>query len=55
MRRMCDIGDWVCENCKSVMELTHVGRNKNRVHCPNCGNTYYVKDNSDYIGEDEDD
>lgn len=45
------MGTWVCDKCYSAMEVTHVGENRNLVHCPACGNEWYVEDNGEYINE----
>lgn len=42
---------WVCDKCYSAMEVTHVGRNRNKVHCPACGTTWYVDDDDEYIND----
>lgn len=42
---------WVCDKCHEKMEYEHVERNYNRVHCPYCGETWYVDDDDEYINE----
>ena len=42
---------WVCEECQSIMEVTREDDEKRLVHCPNCGNEYYI-DNDDEVIED---
>ena len=44
---------WICEDCYNEMEYSHEGQNRNLVHCPNCGNEYYVDDNDDLIDDDD--
>lgn len=46
--------EWVCDKCYSVMDYSKVGRNRYEVHCPNCGNTYYVDEDNEYIEGDDD-
>lgn len=46
-----NVGRWICEECFEEMEITHVGANRNEVHCPNCGNTWYVDNDGEYINE----
>lgn len=45
--------DWICDKCYSSMEVEHVGKNRNRVWCPNCGTEWFVDDNDQYINEDD--
>ena len=45
------MGTWVCDNCYSPMEVTPVGKNRNLVHCPNCGTEWYVDDEDEYIND----
>lgn len=33
------------------MEATHVGRNRNRIYCPNCGTEWFVDNDDEYINE----
>ncbi len=42
---------WICDKCYSAMEYTHVSRNRNRVHCPNCGTEWFVDKDDEYINE----
>lgn len=42
---------WVCDKCYSEMEFEHIERNYNRVHCPTCGEEWYVDDKEEYINE----
>lgn len=42
---------WVCDECYSAMEVTKEGPNRNLVHCPNCGNEWYVDDDDEYIND----
>ena len=42
---------WVCDKCYGEMEYEHEEKNYNRVHCPRCGETWYVDDNDEYINE----
>ncbi|HIU13620.1 MAG TPA: hypothetical protein IAD15_06070 [Candidatus Fimiplasma intestinipullorum] len=46
--------EWVCDKCYSIMNYSKVGRNRYKVHCSNCGNTFYVDKNDEYIEGDED-
>lgn len=40
---------WVCDNCYSEMEATHLADDVNLIHCPNCGEEWYVDDDDEYI------
>lgn len=42
---------WVCDKCYSAMDVTHVRRDRNRVHCPVCGTEWYVDDDDEYIND----
>lgn len=42
---------WVCDICYSEMEETQEGKNRKRIHCPNCGSEWYVDNNDEYINE----
>ena len=46
---------WICEECYHEMEYSHEDVNRNLVHCPNCGNEYYVDDDDDIIDDDSED
>lgn len=43
---------WVCDKWYGEMEATHVGRNRNRIYCPNGGTEWFVDD--EYINEGSD-
>ena len=47
----CNIGTWVCAQCFHAMVVEHVGPNRNRVTCPECGTFWYVDNDGEYINE----
>ena len=43
------VSKWICDECYSVMEYTHIEEDVNKVECPNCGNYWFVDDDDEYI------
>ena len=39
---------WVCDECYSAMEVERIDCKTRVVHCPECGNSWYI-DNEDEI------
>ena len=42
---------WVCDECYSIMNETEKNENLYLVHCPECGNEYYVDSDDQLVVE----
>lgn len=48
---MNDLIEWVCDICHNLMNATKVGKNRWKISCSHCGETWYVDDDGEYINE----
>ena len=46
-----EIGDWICDICHSKMNVKKVGKNRWEISCPECGSTWYVDNDGEYIND----
>lgn len=46
------IGEWVCDKCYNKMDVYMEHSNRYLIHCPHCGEEWFVDANGEYINED---
>lgn len=46
-----EIVDWICDICHSKMNVKKVSKNRWEISCPECGSTWYVDNDGEYINE----
>ncbi len=45
-------GTWVCDRCYGPMDVSYESRNRYLVHCPNCGQEWYIDGDGECINDD---